>query len=181
MHAAVLPMNRPESVWFGRIDRLTRNAWLLTWFAILFGLIGGWITFATGIGGESGDWTQPGYRPPLFFVLANFVYVLAVLASLPALGVAAARAFRGAPLRAALDFARGTAPIAVWLAFTLASHSVGCALPMFCHDGSFTGRAHLLHHTVVAGLPAALALTATVWLLPLAAERRTQTRQKGQQ
>lgn len=131
-----------------------RASWAAVVVAVAFGLIGGAITAWTGFGDESGTWPAPDYRPPILFVAANLVYVVAIALAIPALIRSFARLGRGQWRAGAALFLAFATPVVVYLGFVELSHVIGCAgIGLVCRDGSFTGQMHLLHHTVVAAVP----------------------------
>jgi hypothetical protein len=160
--------------WESRIDALARGAWTLTLIAVAFGLAAGFVTAATGIGGERGVYPGADYRPPLFFVTANLLYAVAVLLGAPALltFLAALRRQEFALTLRRLLLAVG--PAIVWFGIFEGSHLIGCAGGYLCEAGSgnFTGRVHLLHHTAVAAFPLAIVVASLkLALLKLAPQK----------
>ncbi len=161
-------LRRPSAPlrWQHWLEYFARLSWLIVAVAVVFGLVAGTITAATGVGDERGSWPSPGYRPPLFFVIANGLYVAAILLSLPSL-IAALPALGARHWRTGLTrLLHGLAPAVVYAGFFLGSHYVGCTgVRWLCEGEVFTGRVHLLHHTTVAALPLALIFAAGLFWL----------------
>lgn len=160
------PSKAPSFLRHGWVEGSANLGWAFLLMAVAFGLIAGTVTFATGFGGEQGTWPGPDYEPPLFFVLANGLYAVAIVLSLPSL-VSAISASASRNWRSALHgYHRFLAPVVVYLGFFEGSHLIGCSgVGTLCTSNEFTGRAHLLHHTIVGALPLALLLSATLYLV----------------
>ncbi len=143
-----------HSAWQRWVRRSAAFSWRTLVVAAIFGLVAGTITATTGIGGERAIWPSPEYCPPLFYVIANLLYVLAILLSVPSLIVVLPAWLRTSWQAGLHHLLHGLAPVIVYLSFFEGSHYIGCTgVTRLCQAGSFTGHVHLLHHTVVGGLP----------------------------